>query len=109
MMIALQGMGDDSLLVDLEAARIPYERYVPPRGRIAAAAGDLIVIAPGAATMSAIATVLANWVRSRASRQVIISTTHDRAVYIDEQMASAEMERLLSNARNIMAVEAEPF
>lgn len=72
-------------------------------------AGDIIEIinAAGAATpFGAVAVVIVTWLRSRASREVIIQTK-DKAIFTLKGYSAKEAEEILEKAVSVHAIQTE--
>lgn len=104
MVISLLGVGSETLLADFDAAGIQYVRRRPEPGQVMNA-GEWIEIAK-VVPWVAIAKVLVEWIRARASRKVII-TLDDNSIFYAEGLSVDEVERLLPKAKTIVAAETK--
>ena len=103
MMISLLGVGSYTLLADFDAAGINYVRCYPEPGQIMNA-GEWVEIAK--VSVTAIASVLVAWISARASRKVLIALP-DKRTFAVEGRSVDEVERLLSLAMTITALETK--
>jgi hypothetical protein len=108
MTISLIGMGSESLMAELDAAGVECSHRGPPVN-VPMNSGDSIEIATGikdAVPWAAIASVLVTWLRSRASRKVIL-TLEDNTVLHAEGMSIDEIKSLLRQTRRVSALETK--
>jgi len=106
--LTLVGKGASSLLPELEAAAIKYDRKMPLPG-VVMNSGDLIEILKGAGGQipwAAAAYVLVNWLKLRQSRKIIITKGDNTLVHL-EGMTAKELEAVLPNCKTVMVMEAE--
>ena len=105
MKIWLHGVGSDSILSDFDAAGINYVHHqLEPRQIMNAC--EWVEILESTTPRSDIASVLVEWIRTRASRKVIV-TLENKEVFHVGGMSMDEVERLLPLAKMIMALETK--
>ena len=103
MFITLLGIGSETLLEDFDAAGIEYARSNPQPGVITngGEVGEILKF-----TVPALATVFVAWLNARPSRKVAV-TLMDDTTWHAAGKSVAEVEKLLTTAKTIMALETE--
>ena len=76
------------------------------RSEISAAASGVIEILQTAAMWGALATVICAFLKNRRSRKVII-TMNDNTIVHAEGLSPKELEKVLTQARNLSAIETK--
>lgn len=106
MRIALFKDSQVSFLQDLDEAGVPYEELRVTQGKVMAS-GAMIVIAQTAAIAGSIATVLVAWLKSRASRKVML-TLHDRTIFHLEGYSVEQVLELLPLVDHGAVIDTKP-
>ena len=103
MLITLIGIGSETLLEDFAAAGVEYARTHPQPGVITngGEVGEILKF-----TVPALATVIVAWLNTRPSRKVAV-TLKDDTTWQAGGKSVAEVEKLLTTAKTIMALETE--
>lgn len=103
---------DDTFCNMLTDAGVEFTKRPPLRGVIVMSAGDTLDIvqniASNAAWPAAIATVLVAWIKSKNSRKAIFTTKDNEVHHAFEGMSPDEIERLVKQSRDIMAIDTAP-
>jgi hypothetical protein len=103
MIISLVGKGSRTLLADLDAAGVAYETR-PIQPGVIMNAGDAVKILEIA--IPAVAAVLVAWVKYAPTRKVMI-TLPDRSIVQAEGRSVAEIEQVLTVAKQVMVMDAK--
>jgi hypothetical protein len=103
MFITLLGIGSETLLKDFDAARIEYARKHPESG-VVMNAGEVVEILK--VSVPAVAAAIVAWLKTRPSRKVTV-TLKDHSIWQAEGRSIAEVEKLLTRAKSIMAAETK--
>jgi len=103
MFITLIGIGSETLLEDFDAAGVEYARRHPQPGVIMNA-GEVVEVLKF--TIPAVATIIVAWLNTRPSRKVTV-TLKDKSIWQAEGRSVAEVEKLLTGAKTIMALETK--
>ncbi len=108
MKVLLLGPGSDSFIAALDEAGIEYERRnpKPQPGVIMNASGDIVQFLEHAIPWASIATVLVAWIRARASRKIIVTTTDNKVVHT-EGYSVEQFEKILTQAREIAIIDTK--
>ncbi len=101
MIITVLGIGSATFVGALEVARVEYTR---PRPGVDTSTGQVVEIPQ--CSVPALAGVIISWLSERSSRIVTI-TTKDGAQWHARGKSVAEVEKLLTGAKEMMAVETE--
>ena len=72
------------------------------------ASASMIAVTQTVAASAAFATVLVAWIKSRASRKIII-TTSDNKVFHAEGYSVAELEEIMLLARRVDVIDTKPL
>jgi hypothetical protein len=89
----------------LAAKNIPYVRSVPKPG-VVVASGDEVAIA--ISCIGGLATVIAAWVSSKASREVSVTHNNYSITQINMVFVVEEIESTLSDAKRIDVIDTSP-
>lgn len=106
MRVALFKDSHASFLNALDEAGISYEELKPMPGQVMAA-GSMVVIAQTTAIAGSIATVLVAWIRSRASRKIILTLQDNRVVHL-EGYSVEQVQQLLPLVNHVTAIDTQP-
>lgn len=114
MKLLLLGPGGPTFIDALDEASIQYEvhRFRGVPGMVMNSTGEAIEIIKAAATAApittAVAYVLATWIKSRASRCAKITTQQNKVLHIEAQGYSPDqLAELLATAKDIMVLDTE--
>ena len=103
MFITLFGIGSETLLKDFDAAEVEYARRHPQPG-VVMNAGQVVEILKF--SVPAVAGIIVAWLNMRPSRTVTV-TIKDDTTWHARGKSVAEVEKLLTGAKNILALETE--
>lgn len=103
MFITLLGIGSETLLEDFDAAGVEYARRHPQPGVIMNA-GEVVEVLKF--TVPALAGIIVAWLNTRPSRKVTV-TLKDKTIWQAEGRSVAEVEKLLTTAKTVMALETK--
>lgn len=103
MFITLLGIGSETLLEDFDAAGVEYAHRHPQPGVIMNA-GEVVEILKF--SVPAVAAIIVAWLNTRPSRKVTV-TLKDKTIWQAEGRSVAEVEKLLTSAKTIMALETK--
>jgi hypothetical protein len=108
MIISLLGHGSETLLSDFDAAGIEYMCCYPPVGVILNGGETIQIVKDisNAIPWGTIATVLIVWLKYRPSRKIIITQKNHQVLHA-EGLSAKEMAQLLSECKNIIAIETK--
>ena len=102
---------DDPFGKMLDEAGVSFTRR-PPQPGVTMNAGDTIQIVQDIASnpslLTAIATVLVVWIKSRTSRKAMFTTKENEVVHAFEGMSPDEIERLVKLSRSIAVIDTAP-
>jgi Effector Associated Constant Component 1 len=101
MIVTVLGVGSATLVGALDAARVEYTR---PQPGIETSAWQVVEIPKF--SVPALAGIIISWLNERPSRIVTV-TTKDGARWHTRGKSVAEVEKLLTGAKEMMAVEME--
>ena len=103
MNVTLLGIGSETLLQDLDAAGVEYARRSPQPGMDTSAGQVLETLRFSA---PAVAGIIVAWLNARPSRKVTV-TLKDDTTWHAAGKSVAEVEKLLTGAKSILALETE--
>jgi hypothetical protein len=103
MFITLLGIGSETLRKDFDVAGIEYARKHPEPG-VVMNAGEVVEILK--VSVPAVAAAIVAWLNTRPSRKVTV-TLKDHSIWQAEGRSIAEVEKLLTGAKSIMAAETK--
>jgi hypothetical protein len=103
MRISLLGESTQELIEELDAAGVEFQHQSFPPGTVVNG-GDWLEFAQSSIPWAAIAAALTAWLKSRASRKVVI-TRNDNVIFQAEGLSVDEVERLLRSSRNVIAAD----
>jgi hypothetical protein len=103
MLITILGIGSETLLEDFDAAGVEYDRKHPQPGVIMNA-GEVVEVLKF--TVLVLATIIVAWLKARPSRKVTV-TLKDKSIWQAEGRSIGEVEKLLTSAKTIMALETK--
>ncbi|WP_175033657.1 hypothetical protein [Burkholderia lata] len=95
----------DSFLSELNQASIKYSPVETFSSGIMAS-GELITIAQTVASSTAVATIVSAWLKTRASRKVIVTTKENEVTHL-EGYSVKDVEKILSMADRVTMIESE--
>jgi hypothetical protein len=104
--IALFKDSRESFTQALDDANVAYEELRAPPGQVMAS-GTMIAVAQTAAVLGPIAAVLVAWLKSRASRKVIL-TLHDKRIVHLEGYSVEQVKELLPLVDHGTAIDTKP-
>jgi hypothetical protein len=106
MRIALFKDSEASFLQALDDADIPYA-LLESKPNVAMAAGTMITVAQTVAISGAVATVLVNWIKARASRKIILTLQGNKVVHL-EGYSTKQAQELLPLVEHLAAIDTQP-
>jgi len=103
MIVTLIGIGSETLLEDCDAAGVEYARRRPQPGTVTS--GGQVLEIPRF-SVPAVAGIIVAWVNARPSR-ILTVTRKDDTTWHARGKSTAEVEKLLTGAKEMMALETE--
>ena len=103
MFITLLGIGSETLLEDFDTVGVEYARREPQPGVITNA-GEVVEVLKF--SVPAVAAIIVAWLNTRPSRKVTV-TQKDNTIWQAEGRSVDEVEKLLTSAKTIMALETK--